>query len=248
MEDLRGEACLAGRWAADIPRDRALSTEFQPALNRGVRPWSQTDGTPSPHPARSHEDRRHSGSAARRGVLSLRAHPGRLLVNRRRSVWGSLIALLVAGAIFAQPGSSSRGAEGGILRISLTPASGLDPRRPRALVHPTRLGPSRCDVRSAHDLPGQAATGRLPTREGSRGRLPTSPKTSRPTPSRCARGFRFSDGSRVRASAFANAINRALQPARLRRVPSRAGHRRRVRRARRAADRRRPGSSRAETR
>ena len=38
----------------------------------------------------------------------------------------SLLALLVGGAIFAQPGATTGGQQGGIFRISLAPQSGLD--------------------------------------------------------------------------------------------------------------------------
>ena len=131
-------------------------------------------------------------------------------MNRRRSVRGLLTALLVAGAIFAQPGASARGKEGGILRISLTPASGL------ILVDPalsfTQPGWAILDATCARlmtypDKPPPAGF-RLQKEVAASYRVSEDFKTYTFA---LRSGFRFSDGAPLRASAFANAINRLLQ-------------------------------------
>ena len=117
----------------------------------------------------------------------------------------------VAAIVIAQPGSSARGQDGGILRVSFSPAVGLDyidpalsSRRPagRSSRRPAR-GSTRTRTRHRRGLsPAAGGGGRLlPSRQD----LKTYTFTLR-------RGFRFSNGEPVRASAFAHAINRVLHP------------------------------------
>ena len=54
----------------------------------------------------------------------------------------ALLALLVAGGIFVQSGSTSGGQSGGIFRISFTPMSGLDHIDPALSVLAARRGRS----------------------------------------------------------------------------------------------------------
>ena len=133
-----------------------------------------------------------------------------MLSSRRLRV--SLFALLVGGAIFAQPGSTTGGQEGGIFRISLAPQSGLDYIDPalsftapgwalldttcaRLMTYPDKAPPK------AFDLVPEVAV-----------HYPTISDDFKTYTFRLRSGFRFSDGSQVRASAFAQAINRTLAP------------------------------------
>lgn len=126
----------------------------------------------------------------------------------------AILVVVVAGcalAGFAQPGSSSRGQDGGTLRISLAPGSGLDHIDPALSF--TQPGWALLDATCARlmtypDKPAPAAY-RLQREVASGYKASKDFKTYTFT---LRKGFRFSDGSPVRASAFARAINRALQP------------------------------------
>lgn len=124
----------------------------------------------------------------------------------------SLLALLVAGGIFVQSGSTAGGQSGGIFRISFAPQSGLDHIDPalaytppgwalldtmcaRLMTYPDRPPPQ------AFDVVPEVAVG-----------YPTIADNFKKFTFRLRPGFRFSDGSPVRASAFAHAINRTLAP------------------------------------
>ena len=114
-------------------------------------------------------------------------------------------------AVLAQPGAGARGQEGGILRISLSPASGLDHVDPALSF--TQPGWALLDATCARlmtypDKPPPASY-RLQPEVAAGYEVSADFKTYTFT---LRRGFRFSDGSPVRASAFARAINRALQP------------------------------------
>jgi len=121
-----------------------------------------------------------------------------------------LIACLVGGAVLAQAGSSARGQEGGILRVSFSPAAGLDSidsalsfSQPgwslldatcvRLFTYPDKEPPAGFELQ-----PEVAQTVKVSKD------LKTYTFTLR-------RGFRFSNGAPVRASAFAHAINRVLR-------------------------------------
>jgi peptide/nickel transport system substrate-binding protein len=123
----------------------------------------------------------------------------------------SLLALLVGGAIFIHSGSTSRGQEGGIFRISFSPASGLDYIDPALSF--TAPGWALLDTTCARlmaypDKPPPAGF-RLVPEVAARYTVSSDFKTYTFT---LRSGFRFSDGSPVRASAFAHAINRTLVP------------------------------------
>ena len=130
---------------------------------------------------------------------------------RRHHALAALLTSIVAACVLAQAGSGTRGQEGGIMRISLSPAAGLDYVDPalsftqpgwalldatcaRLMTYPDKPAPA------AYRLEREVAAGYRISRN-----FKTYTFTLRP-------GFRFSNGKPVRASAFANAMNRALQP------------------------------------
>ena len=130
----------------------------------------------------------------------------------RRGLPVFVLALLVAGGVFVQSGSTSRGQSGGIFRISFTPASGLDHIDPalsysprgwalldttcaRLFTHPDKPLPQ------AYDVIPEVAAG-----------YPSISADFKTYTFRLRTNFRFSDGKPVRASAFAHAINRTLAP------------------------------------
>ena len=113
-------------------------------------------------------------------------------------------------AAFAH-GAGARAPDGGILRISFSPAAGLDHVDPALSF--TQPGWALLDATCARlmtypDKPPPAAY-RLQPEVASGYTVSNDFKRYTFT---LRRGFRFSDGSPVRASAFARAINRALQP------------------------------------
>ena len=123
----------------------------------------------------------------------------------------SLVAALAGGAVLAQAGPSARGQDGGMLRITLSPGAGvvlLDPA-----LEFTQPGWALLDATCARlmtypDKPAPASY-RVEPEVAAHYEVSDDFKTYTFT---LRRGFRFSDGTQVRASAFANAINRALQP------------------------------------
>jgi ABC-type transport system substrate-binding protein len=129
-----------------------------------------------------------------------------------------LVALAAASgmlAVLVQPSASGAdgAASGGIFRISLAPASGLDRIDP-ALSY-TAPGWALLDTTCARlmtypDKPPPAAFRLEP--EVAAG-FPTVSRDLKTYTFRLRSGFRFSDGKPVRASAFARAINRTLAPA-----------------------------------
>ena len=123
----------------------------------------------------------------------------------------SLVAALAGGAVLAQAGPSARGQDGGMLRITLSPGAGvvlLDPA-----LEFTQPGWALLDATCARlmtypDKPAPASY-RVEPEVAAHYEVSDDFKTYTFT---LRRGFRFSDGTQVRASAFANAINRVLQP------------------------------------
>jgi ABC-type transport system substrate-binding protein len=133
-------------------------------------------------------------------------------MRRGRRLPVSLLALLVAGGIFVQSGSTSGGQAGGIFRISLAPQSGLDYIDPALSYTPP--GWALLDTMCARlmtypDQPPPKAFEVVP--EVAVG-YPSISDNFKQFTFRLRPGFRFSDGSPVRASAFAHAINRTLAP------------------------------------
>ena len=133
------------------------------------------------------------------------------MVQRRRLPI-VLLVLLVATAILVPAGSPSRGQEGGIFRISFAPQAGLDHIDPalsfsqpgwtlldavcaRLMTHPDKSAPKAFEV-----VPEVAAA------------PPKATDDFRTFTFTLRAGFRFSDGTPLRASAFAHAINRTLAP------------------------------------
>jgi peptide/nickel transport system substrate-binding protein len=130
----------------------------------------------------------------------------------RRHRWLiALLIVLVSGSALAQAGSSARGQEGGMLRITLSPAAGvvlLDPAHEFTPAGWSLLDATCARLMTYPDKPAPLSYVLQPevaARYEVSGDFKTYTFTLR-------RGFRFSDGRPVRASAFANAINRALQP------------------------------------
>jgi len=133
-------------------------------------------------------------------------------VVQRRRLPIVLLVLLVATAILVPAGSPSRGQEGGIFRISFAPQAGLDHIDPalsfsqpgwtlldavcaRLMTHPDKSAPKAFEV-----VPEVAAA------------PPKATDDFRTFTFTLRAGFRFSDGTPLRASAFAHAINRTLAP------------------------------------
>jgi peptide/nickel transport system substrate-binding protein len=124
-----------------------------------------------------------------------------------------VLAFAVAGCALAltQAVSGSSGQEGGIMRISFAPASGLDYVDPALSF--TQPGWSLIDTTCARlmtypDKPPPAGF-RLQSEVAAGYRVSSDFKTYTFT---LRRGFRFSNGDPVRANAFAHAIERLLQP------------------------------------
>lgn len=128
----------------------------------------------------------------------------------RHRLLALLLASLVGSAVLVQAGSSTRGQEGGILRVSFSPAAGLDYVDPALSF--TQPGWSLLDATCARlfTYPDQEppAGFRLQPEVASSWKVSDDLKTYT---FRLRRGFRFSDGKPVRADAFAHAINRLLQ-------------------------------------
>jgi peptide/nickel transport system substrate-binding protein len=130
-------------------------------------------------------------------------------VAGKRSI-AALLALVAGGAVAAQPSSSARGQERGILRVAFSPASGLDSVDPALSF--TQPGWSLLDTTCARlftypDKPPPAAFRLQPE-------VVFSWKVSKDFKTytfRLRPGFRFSDGKQLQANAFAHAINRVLQ-------------------------------------
>ena len=128
----------------------------------------------------------------------------------RRHVLVVLLALLVGSAALAQPGSSAR-QEGEIFRVVYSPAAGLDFLDPAlAFTQPawSLLDTTCARLYTYPDEPSPASFRVVPEVAAS---SDVSPDFKTYT-FRLRTGFRFSDGKPVRASAFAQAINRALAP------------------------------------
>jgi peptide/nickel transport system substrate-binding protein len=129
----------------------------------------------------------------------------------RRYLFVALLAPLVGAAVLAQAGSSARGRDGGILRISFSPAAGLDFVDPALSF--TQPGWSLLDTTCVRlfTYPDKAppAAFRLQPEVAASWKASADLKTYT---LRLRRGFRFSDGRPVHANAFAHAINRVLDP------------------------------------
>ena len=132
------------------------------------------------------------------------------IVRRHRGAPRLAPRLLVGGAVLAQAGSSTRGQEGGILRVSFSPAAGLDYVDPALSF--TQPGWSLLDATCARlfTYPDKESPAgfRLQPEVAASWKVSDDLKTYTFT---LRRGFRFSDGEPVRANAFAHAINRVLQ-------------------------------------
>jgi peptide/nickel transport system substrate-binding protein len=121
-----------------------------------------------------------------------------------------LLASLIGVAVLAQTGASARGQEGGILRVSFSPAAGLDYIDPALSF--TQPAWSLLDATCARlytypDEPPPAGF-RVEREVAASATVSDDLKTYT---IKLRRGFRFSDGKPVRADAFAHAINRLLQ-------------------------------------
>ena len=130
----------------------------------------------------------------------------------RRQLLLTLCAVLAGSAVVTQSGSSAPRRDAQILRVSFSPAAGLDSVDPALSF--TQPGWSLLDATCARlfsypDKPAPAAF-RAEPEVASAVKVSDDLKTYTFT---LRRGFRFSDGAPVRADAFAHAINRVLQPA-----------------------------------
>jgi ABC-type oligopeptide transport system substrate-binding subunit len=123
----------------------------------------------------------------------------------------ALLAVLSGAVVVAQAGSSARLQDGGTLRISFSPAAGVDFVDPALSF--TQPGWSLLEATCAKlfTYPDQAppAGFRLQPEVAASWKVSDDFRTYTFT---LHRGFRFSDGRPVRANAFAHAINRVLHP------------------------------------
>ena len=123
---------------------------------------------------------------------------------------GAFVAL---GVGHAAPGSSARGdQQGGIFRISLNAASGIDSMDPTLASSPP--GWALLDTTCARlmSYPDAAPPAGFRLRPEVARDFPTVSDGGKTYTFRLRPGFRFSDGKPVQASAFARAINRLLAP------------------------------------
>jgi ABC-type transport system substrate-binding protein len=128
----------------------------------------------------------------------------------RHRLLALLVASLVGSAVLVQAGSGTRGQKGGMLRVSFSPAAGLDFVDPALSF--TQPGWSLLDATCARlfTYPDQEppAGFRVQPEVAASWKVSHDLKTYT---FKLRRGFRFSDGKPVRADAFAHAINRLLQ-------------------------------------
>ena len=130
-------------------------------------------------------------------------------MRRSRSIV-VLLAFVVGSAVVAQPTSSARARDGGVLRIAFSPAAGLDFVDPALSF--TQPGWSVIDTTCARlfTYPDKAPPAGFRLQPEVVASWKVSDDLKRYTFT-LRRGFRFSDGKPVRANAFAHAINRVLQ-------------------------------------
>ena len=130
---------------------------------------------------------------------------------RRRYLVVALLAVLVGSAVLAQAGSTARGQRGGILSIAFSPAFPVMYVDPALSFSPTDWSLLDATCARLYSYPDKAAPrGYRPQPE-----VAASSSVSKDLKTytfRLRRGFRFSNGDPVRASAFAHAINRVLDP------------------------------------
>ena len=129
----------------------------------------------------------------------------------RRQLLAVALAAL-ATVVIAQPGSGVRGREGGILKISFSTGFPLDYLDPALAFAPTSwslLDATCARLYSYPDKPSPASF--RPEPEVAAGYTRSADMKTYTFTLRD--GFRFSDGTPVRANAFQRAINRVLQPA-----------------------------------
>ena len=139
---------------------------------------------------------------------------------RRRRLVVALLALLVGSAVLAQAGSEARpitraqdgGSEDGIFRIGYSPSAPLTYVDPALAGGPISRPIVDATCARLYTHPDAAA----PRSYGLQREVAESYSRSKDLKTytfRLRRGFRFSNGDPVRASAFAHAIDRVLDPA-----------------------------------
>ncbi|MGH3079057.1 MAG: ABC transporter substrate-binding protein, partial [Gaiellaceae bacterium] len=130
---------------------------------------------------------------------------------RRRQLVVALLALLVGSAVLAQAGSTARGREGGILRVSFSSDTALVDVDPALSAGPASwlLLDATCARLYTHPDTASPQSYRLQPEVAA---SYSHSKNFKTYTFRLRSGFRFSNGQPVRASAFEHAINRALQP------------------------------------
>jgi peptide/nickel transport system substrate-binding protein len=123
----------------------------------------------------------------------------------------TVVMAAVAAVVIAQPGSTTRGQEGGILRVSFSPQAGLDYVDPALSFLPPSWSLLEATCARLYTYPDKWSpkSFRLQSEVAAGHSVSADLKTYTFT---LRRSFRFSNGEPVRANAFARAINRVLQP------------------------------------
>jgi ABC-type transport system substrate-binding protein len=129
-------------------------------------------------------------------------------MGHRRSLV-ALLAVLVGSAVLAQTGSTSRGQEGGILRVGISPQYGVDSIDPALSFSPAGWSLLEATCARLYTYPDERSPRSFRLQPEVASSYSRS-KDLRTYTFRLRRGFRFNNGEPVRASAFARAINRVL--------------------------------------
>src|SRR5919109_5535563 len=127
----------------------------------------------------------------------------------RRPLRLLVIAVALAGCVGSAGASASTAREGGIFRVSAPEADSFDPALAYSLGAWSILDTTCAKLMTYPDKPPPEGFRVVPEVAAD---FPTISRNGKTYTFRIRSGFRFSDGTPVRASSFARAINRTLAP------------------------------------